>query len=89
LTEVELSLDEVLGEFRDVDIILVEGYKRAGKPAIEIVREERSIELIGSPEKLLAVMTNAHVKTTAPQLSLDDIQGLAALIEAQLLGAEK
>ncbi len=89
LTEAELSLDEVLDEFRDVDIVLIEGYKQAGKPAIEIVRAERSTESISSPEKLLAVMTDADVKTTAPQLDLDDIQGLAVLIEAQLLGVEK
>ena len=89
LTEVEFSLDEVLHEFRDVDLILVEGYKRARKTAIEIVRAERSMELIGSPEKLLAVMTDVDIKTTPPRLKLDDIQGLAALIETQLLGEEK
>jgi molybdopterin-guanine dinucleotide biosynthesis protein MobB len=85
LTEVELSLDDVLAEFRDVDIILVEGYKRAGKPAVEIVRAERGIEVIGSPEQLIAVVTDTDLKTAVPSLDLDDIQGLATLIEAQFL----
>jgi len=87
LTEVELSLDDVLAEFRDVDIILVEGYKRAGKPAVEIVRAERGIEVIGSPEQLIAVVTDTDIKTPVPRLDLDDIQGLVALIETKFLGS--
>ena len=84
-TDTEASLDEVLTEFRDVDIILVEGYKRAGKPAVEMVRAERGIEVIGSPEQLIAVVTDTDLKTAVPALELDDIQGLAILIEAQFL----
>jgi molybdopterin-guanine dinucleotide biosynthesis protein B len=84
-TETENSLDEVLAEFRDVDIILVEGYKRAGKPAIEIVRAERGIELIGSSEQWIAVATDTRLAFPIPQFDLDDVQGLVDLIETTFL----
>ena len=84
-TETEASLDEVLAEFQDVDIILVEGYKRAGKPVIEIVRAERGIELIGSVEQWIAVATDTPLDIPVPQFDLDDIEGIATLLEALFL----
>lgn len=83
--EAELSLDEVLDEFRDVDIILVEGYKQAGKPSIEIVRIERGVALIGSVEQRIAVVTDAQLNSPVPQFVLDDIDGITELLEKQFL----
>ena len=83
--ESELSLDEVIDEFQDVDIVLVEGYKQAGKPAIEIVRAERSLELLNSVEQRIAVVTDTQLEAPVLQFDLDDIEGIAALIEAQFL----
>jgi molybdopterin-guanine dinucleotide biosynthesis protein MobB len=79
--EAELSLDDVLGEFRDVDIILVEGYKQAKKPSIEIVRAERGIELIGSIEQWIAVATDTQLDVPVPQFDLDDSIGIVSLLE--------
>lgn len=84
-TEQEASLDEALAEFRDVDIILVEGYKRAGKPSIEIVRAERGIELLGSVTQWIGVATDTPLDIPVPQFGLDDAQGLASLIEKKFL----
>ena len=42
----EPTLDEIVTTIDDVDIILTEGYKRAGKPKIEIVRAARHTEPI-------------------------------------------
>jgi molybdopterin-guanine dinucleotide biosynthesis protein MobB len=84
-TETEASLDDVLTEFRDVDIILVEGYKRAGKPSIEIVRAARGLELIGSEDQRIAVAVDTLLETASPQFNLDDVQGIANLIETTFL----
>lgn len=84
-TETEEPLDDVLAEFRDVDIILVEGYKRAGKPSIEIVRAERGLELIGSDEQRFAVATDTPLEIEEAQFDLNDVQGLADLIETKFL----
>lgn len=83
--DAELSLEEVLAEFRDVDIILVEGYKRAGKPAIEVVRAERGIELISSMEQRIAVAADTVLDLPGPQFDLDDVQGIADLVEKRFL----
>ena len=34
----EVSLDEITQAIRDVDLILVEGYKKANKPTVEVIR---------------------------------------------------
>jgi molybdopterin-guanine dinucleotide biosynthesis protein MobB len=83
--EAELSLDEVLEEFHEVDIVLVEGYKRAGKPSIETVLAERGIELLSSVENRIAVVADTRLNSPVPQFDLNDIEGVAALIEAQFL----
>ena len=84
-TETEASLDEVLAQFRDVDIILVEGYKQAGKPSIEVVSAGRSLELISSPEQRIAVTTDTPLEISETQFHLDDVQAIANLIEIRFL----
>ena len=84
-TESEAQLDEVLVEFRDVDIILVEGYKRAGKPSIELVRAARGLELIGSDGQRIAVATDTLLDIAEAQFDLNDVQGIADLIETKFL----
>jgi molybdopterin-guanine dinucleotide biosynthesis protein B len=84
-TEKEATLDEILDEFRDVDIVLVEGYKRAGKPSIEIVRAERGLEMIGSEEQRIAVASDTPIQTSAPLFDLDDVEGIVNLIETTFL----
>ena len=83
----ELSLDEVAAGMQDVDIILTEGYKRAGKPAIEVVRSPRSHTLMDDLPNLIAVASNVHVETDRPQFALDDAEGLTDLIEDHFLRA--
>ena len=81
LLERELTLDEILETISGVDLILVEGYKRALKPALEIVRAAIGTELIGDEEQLAAVATDVHLKLDVPQFELDDIAGIAAFVE--------
>ena len=83
--ERELSLDEIAAGITDVDLILVEGYKQAEKPALEIVRASNSRELIGSREQRFAVAADFQLDLGVPQFGLDDVQGIANLIEARFL----
>jgi len=77
----ELSLDEIVAGIPDVDIILTEGYKRAGKPALEVVRAEKGLELISSADQLIAVATDTRLSVDIPQFDLGDVSGLADFIE--------
>jgi molybdopterin-guanine dinucleotide biosynthesis protein B len=83
--EHELSLDEISANVSDVDLILVEGYKQAGKPALEVVRAENSRELIGSRDQRFAVAADFPLDLSVPQFGLDDVQEITDLIEARFL----
>jgi molybdopterin-guanine dinucleotide biosynthesis protein B len=84
LLERELSLDEISAEIQGVDIILVEGYRSAGKPSIEIVRAETGLELIGKPEKLIAVAVDTQLDINIPQFNLNDSVEIVDYLEIVL-----
>ena len=83
--EGELSLDEIAEDICDVDIILSDGYKRAGKPALEVVRAETGLELICGPEQLAAVACDAPLEVDVPLFNLEDAAGIANWIERRFL----
>lgn len=83
----EESLDEITQAIYDVDLILVEGYKKANKPTIEVIRSTVSQELIGEPTLSIAVVSDLPQDTQAPYFHLDDYKGVADLIEKRFLAA--
>ncbi|MGA7826397.1 MAG: molybdopterin-guanine dinucleotide biosynthesis protein B [Geobacteraceae bacterium] len=78
--EEELSLDQVAELLGDVDIVLVEGYKRSNKPKVEIHRSAHSAELLSKPEELLALVSDAGWDIGVPVFDLDDAAGIADLL---------
>ena len=77
----ELSLDEIARFFgEEYDIILAEGFKQDNAPKIEVHRKE-----VGSPlstiKKIIAIATDEPLETRTRQFSLEDIKGLADLLE--------
>jgi len=75
------SLDEIvhfLGE--DYDIILAEGFKQDSAPKIEVHRKEAGSPL-GAVRKLIAIATDEPLEVKTRQFSLQDIKGLADLLE--------
>ncbi len=79
--EREPTLEEITATIDDVDVILAEGYKRTGKLKIEMVRAERNTEPICTPDELLALVTDVAVPYNVPRFGLEDVVGLADLIE--------
>lgn len=76
-----LTLDEIAHLFgEDYDIILAEGFKQDDTPKIEVHRRE-----VGPPlsrvKKLFAIVTDEPLDTSTRQFSLEDIKGLADLLE--------
>lgn len=86
----EASLDELLGYAGDVDILLTEGFRRAGSTRIEISRRARSTELVCSPDELFALVTdNDDIECYGvPRFDLNDAEGLADLVERTFLAKE-
>jgi molybdopterin-guanine dinucleotide biosynthesis protein B len=85
LLERELTLDEVAADVKDVDIILTEGYKRAGKPALEIVRAANSTEILGEENQRFALAADIPLDLGVPRFELDDAAGMVDLIVGRFL----
>lgn len=83
----EASLAELVELAGDVDILLTEGFRRAGEVRIEVSRRARSTELVCEPSELFALVTdNEDLEVgDVPVFSLDDAEGLADLVEAAFL----
>jgi len=73
----------------DYDVILTEGFKGSSYPKIEVHRAGQGKDLVADPETLLAVVTDEPLEVKAPQFSKDDVQGIADLIEKEILSRRK
>ena len=83
------SLEKITGQFRDVDIILVEGFKNEKLPKIEIIRKEMSGEITAPPGELVAVVTDIQgLEAHVPAFTLDDTKKLADFVVERFLGRE-
>ncbi len=91
--ESERSLDEIAAEAASggCDILLTEGFKRAGSVRIEVSRLARSDEMISEPDELFALVTDnpgLH-PDGVPVFGLGDAAALAAFIEERFLGKHR
>jgi len=83
------TLEEIARLFNeDYDIILTEGFKQGEAPKIEVHRRG-----IGTPlkdvKKLFAIATDEKLDTTVKQFALNDIQGIADLLEEGFIKPQK
>ena len=68
-----------------VDIILAEGFKWTALPKIWVFREGNSQSIIKKDNSLIAVVSDEEAETDLPWINIDDIQGVADLIETTFL----
>lgn len=78
----EPPLEEFLPKLADVDLILIEGYKREDHPKIEAHRQETGAPLIAPDDPTIrAIASNvAHPGFDRPVFDLDDEQAIATFI---------
>ncbi|MGB5986216.1 MAG: molybdopterin-guanine dinucleotide biosynthesis protein B [Desulfobacterales bacterium] len=85
----EMTLDQLVTQyFSELDLVLTEGYLRAGKPQIEVFRRvahAAPLHAKGDTGSLLAVMADTDIDLGLPRFHLDDIPGLADFIEQRFL----
>ena len=86
--EREMALDEIAALVPEVDIILTEGYKRGKAPKIEVSRRARSDELLCRADELIAIAADQSFDLDVPQFGLDDVAGIADLLEERFLKGE-
>jgi molybdopterin-guanine dinucleotide biosynthesis adapter protein len=76
------DLDAVEKYFDDMDLVIIEGFKRKNRPKIEIFRTVRNNEpLCRDNPDLIALVTDSDVDLNVPTFGLEDIEALADLIE--------
>jgi molybdopterin-guanine dinucleotide biosynthesis protein MobB len=69
----------------DYDILLTEGFKGSNYPKIEVHRSEQGGGLLTDPRLLLAVVTDEPLDIQVPQLSREDVSGIADIIEKTIV----
>ena len=67
------------------DLILVEGFKHEAIPKIEVHRSKMGNPLLAEEDaNIIAIATDEEVKTSKPQIDLNDISAIAAFIQQWL-----
>ena len=80
------SLNELEQYFRDMHLVITEGYKRESRPKIEVYRKETNKPpLFIHDHTLIAVVTNTSIRAQVPVYGLDDAKEIADLIEKTYL----
>jgi molybdopterin-guanine dinucleotide biosynthesis adapter protein len=82
-TERELALEEIITRYiRDVDLLIIEGFKRERVPKIEVFmkKEDGLLPVCTGDKNLIAIITDELVETSLPIFSRDDVQGIAEFI---------
>jgi molybdopterin-guanine dinucleotide biosynthesis protein B len=86
----ETSLEEIaylLGE--EYDLVIAEGYKQNGSvPKIEIHRKAAG-DLLADVPNLIAVASDERLPDKIKQLNLDDISGIADLIQGSVIKPDR
>ena len=81
----ELSLTEVVQTMPDVDLVLVEGYKRSDFPKIEIIRAAAGKDSICTADEVIAVITDLPSPFQVPVFGLDERAALADFLVKKFL----
>ena len=77
----EPSLQDQLKQLSACDLVIVEGYKSAAIPKLEVHRRASTTPLLfPEDEHVVAVATDEPLQTKLPQLDLDDAPAVARFI---------
>ena len=77
----ERTLEEVLRQIKDVDIIFTEGYKHGGQPRIEVFRSEVHEKLLSKPEQLIAIASDVPFEIGVPCFDLNDAKSICDFLQ--------
>jgi len=79
----EVSLEALIEDQRDLDLILVEGYKFSTIPKFEVVRKERSTTYVCKEESLLGLITDVdNLAENIPQYKFTELEKIIVVIES-------
>ena len=77
----EPTLEQQLAHFSPCDLVLVEGYKRATLPKLEIYRRSLGKPLLHPDDpNIVAIASDSAIETRMPQFNLNDWDAIAAFV---------
>ena len=83
--EAEPAFEEQVKRISPCDLLLVEGFKHAPIPKLEVWREQTGEGLLHPNDPhIVAVASDAKVETKLPLLDLNDVDGIAQFILKKL-----
>ena len=83
--EAEPAFEEQVKRVSPCDLLLVEGFKHASIPKLEVWREQTGEALLHPNDPhIVAVASDAKVQTKLPLLDLNDVDGIAQFILKKL-----
>lgn len=81
-----LPLDDIITLFKNVDLIIVEGYKREPIPKIEVLRAEHSTQSVLKDDPMLIAVVSDFAHTgPVRHFALDDVAGICDFIQTRFL----
>ncbi len=75
----EKKLKELLREFIDVDIVIVEGFKKENHPKIEIISQNSKI-VNNEIKNVVAIVADQKTKSNIPLFMRNDVESLTEFI---------
>ena len=80
----EKSLDQLITEFQDIDIVVVEGFKKENHPKIEIIAKNSQIINL-ELKNVIAFVSDEMLNSNIPVFKKNDIKSLVKFIIKKLL----
>ena len=75
----EKKLKELLKEFNDVDVVIVEGYKKDNHPKIEIISKDSKI-INNEIKNLVAIVAHEKIGSKVPLFMSNEVESLVEFI---------
>ena len=86
----EPRLAELLKKMSPVDLVIVEGFKREPHRKIEVHRAANQKPLLFPEDPgVVGIATDTRVETRLPTAHLDDVAGVAALLQGSAISVEE
>ena len=81
-------LDDLIPFFKDMDLLIAEGFKRDNAPKIEVFRAERhQYPACMEDDTLIAMVSDTPLDVSIPQFATADIMAISEFIVARFLAA--
>ena len=80
----EKSLDQLINEFQDIDIVVVEGFKKENHPKIEIIANNSQI-INSELKNIVAFVSDEMLNSSIPVFKKNDIESLVEFIIKKIL----